>query len=172
VKLRSFGVDIELSEVERLGRTLTGRPHFARVLVQKGYAANTEEAFRRYLGELAPSFVERDAPDVATGIQRIAAAGGLPVAAHPVRLGISDATAEERLFEKLGGAGLRGIEIYHSDHDESDTARYRRIAKKLGLVVTGGSDFHGDAKPRVALGSGVNGSLNIPKSILDELRSA
>lgn len=169
-KLQSLGVDIELKEVEGLGRTLTGRPHFARVLIRKGYAAGYEEAFRRYLGESAPGYVERETPDVATGIQRIALAGGLPVLAHPVRLGISDCVAEEALIGKLRDAGLGGIEVYHSDHSESHQVRYREIARKFGLSVSGGSDFHGDVKPGIALGTGVSGSLNIPKTVLDNLR--
>jgi predicted metal-dependent phosphoesterase TrpH len=171
-KLQSLGVGIELGEVERIGRTLTGRPHFARVLIQKGYAANWEDAFRNYLDESAPSFVEREAPDVPTGIQRIISGGGQAVLAHPVRLGMRDPASEESFIDNLGDAGLKGIEVYHSDHSESDQARYREIARKLALAVTGGSDFHGDIKPGVALGSGVGGSLNIPKSVLDELRKA
>lgn len=171
-KLQSLGVDIELGEVERLGRTLTGRPHFARVLIQKGYAASFEEAFRRYLGEAAPGYVEREGPDVEAGTQRIASAGGLPVLAHPVRLGVRDPAVEEALISKLRDAGLRGIEVYHPDHSDSNQVRYREIAGRLGLAVTGGSDFHGDVKPGVALGSGVTGSLNIPRTVLDELRRA
>ena len=169
-KLRSLGAEIELSEVEQIGRTLTGRPHFARVLIHKGYATDWEEAFRKYLGESAPGFVEREAPEVPTGIQRILSAGGLPVLAHPVRLGIRNATAEESVISELCDAGLKGIEIYHSDHSDSDQVRYREIAKKFGLAVTGGSDFHGDVKPGVALGTGVSGGLSIPRSVLDELR--
>ena len=169
-KLQSLGVEIELGEVERVGRTLTGRPHFARVLIQKGYAANWEEAFRKYLDESAPGFVEREAPDVLTGIQRIISGGGLPVLAHPVRLGIRNTATEEALIGKLCDAGLRGIEVYHSDHSDSDQVRYREIAGKFALAVTGGSDFHGDVKPGVALGTGVSGGLNIPRSVLDELR--
>jgi predicted metal-dependent phosphoesterase TrpH len=169
-KLQSLGLEIELAEVERIGRTLTGRPHFARVLIQKGYAANWEEAFRKYLGESSPGFVEREAPDVPTGIQQIISGGGLPVLAHPVRLGIRNPATEESLIGKLRDAGLRGIEVYHSDHSDSDRARYWEIAGKFALAVTGGSDFHGDVKPGVALGTGVSGSLNIPKSILDDLR--
>jgi predicted metal-dependent phosphoesterase TrpH len=171
-KLQSLGVKIELAEVERLGRTLTGRPHFARVLIQKGYATSFEEAFRRYLGESAPGFVEREAPDVPAGIQRIISGGGLPVLAHPVRLGIRNPAIEESLIGKLRDWGLRGIEVYHSDHSAGDKARYGEIARKFGLAVTGGSDFHGDAKPGVALGTGVSGGLNIPRSILEELRKA
>jgi predicted metal-dependent phosphoesterase TrpH len=169
-KLQSLGVEIELAEVERIGRTLTGRPHFARLLIQKGYAANYEDAFRRYLDESAPGFVEREAPDVPAGIQRIIAGGGLPVLAHPVRLGIRNPATEESLVGKLRDAGLGGIEVYHSDQSISDQSRYREMARKFALAVTGGSDFHGDVKPRVALGTGISGGLNIPKSILEELR--
>ena len=169
-KLQSLGVGIELAEVERIGRTLTGRPHFARVLIQKGYAANWEDAFRNYLDESSPGFVEREAPDVPAGIQRIISGGGLPVLAHPVRLGIRNPAAEESLIGKLRDAGLRGIEVYHSDHGISDQVRYLEIAKRFGLAVTGGSDFHGDIKPGVALGTGICGGLNIPGSILEELR--
>ena len=169
-KLQSLGIDITLAEVERLGRTLTGRPHFARVLIEKGYAASWEDAFRRYLGESAPGFVEREAPDMSAGIQRILKAGGLPVLAHPVRLGIRNPASEEALIGKLCDAGLRGIEVYHSDQNHSDQARYQEIARKFALAVTGGSDFHGDVKPGVALGTGVNDSLDIRKSVLDELR--
>ena len=169
-RLQDMGVEIELSEVERIGRTLTGRPHFARILVQKRYAANVEEAFRKYLDESAPAYVERQEPHAAMGIQQIIAAGGLPVLAHPIRLGIRDSSAEEALIQELRDAGLGGIEAHHSDHQPADVARYAKIAKKYGLAVTGGSDFHGDAKPRVALGTGLNGNLNVPKSVLENLR--
>lgn len=169
--LRSAGVDISLEEVERVGRTLTGRPHFARVLIQKGYASNSEEAFRNYLGESAPSYVERHAPLLAEGIQRVLAAGGLPSLAHPIRLGIRDRAREEALIGEMRQAGLRAIEVYHSDHRPPDVERYATMAEKLGLAVTGGSDFHGGAKPHIALGTGLNRNLNIPRWVLDALRA-
>jgi hypothetical protein len=169
-KLQSMGVAIELSEVERFGRTLTGRPHFARVLIQKGYAADYDDAFRRYFGETGPAFVERHGPEISEAAAQVAAAGGLAVLAHPIRLGIRDASAEEALIRDLRDAGLGGIEVYHSDHSPDDVRRYAEIAKKYGLAVTGGSDFHGDAKPDIALGTGRNGNLDIPKSVLDALR--
>jgi predicted metal-dependent phosphoesterase TrpH len=169
-KLQSMGVEITLHEVERIGRTLTGRPHFARVLVHKGYAANSEEAFRKYLGESASAFVERQQPDANVGIQQILAGGGLPFLAHPGRLNIRDPEAEEHLIAALKDAGLKGIEVYHSDHRQADVERYSGLAKKYDLAVSGGSDFHGDAKPRVALGTGVDGNVNVPKWVLDKLR--
>ncbi len=169
--LRERGVDIELREVETLGRTLTGRPHFARVLIQKGYVSSFDEAFRRYLGELAPSYVERFAPYVADAIQRVIEAGGLPVLAHPIRLGFRDHGAEEEFIRGLRDSGLRGIEVFHSDHRPEDMERYAGIARKYDLAVSGGSDFHGEVKPQISLGTGHNGNLNIPKSVLEGLRA-
>jgi hypothetical protein len=67
-------------------------------------------------------------------------------------------------------AGLAGIEVYHSDHSPSECAFYGALAGRLGLAATGGSDFHGAAKPRIALGTGIDGNLNIPNSVLGELR--
>ena len=170
--LNKQGIDINLGEVERLGRTLTGRPHFARLLIQKGYVSNFDEAFRRYLGELAPSYVERFAPYVAVAIQRVLDAGGLPVLAHPIRLGFRDPDAEEKFIGELRDNGLRGIEVFHSDHRPADMERYAAIARKYNLAVSGGSDFHGDVKPQISLGTGYNGNLNIPRSVLDSLRAA
>jgi hypothetical protein len=170
--LHEQGVDINLGEVERLGRTLTGRPHFARVLIDKGYVSTFDEAFRRYLGETAPTYVERFAPYVEAAIQRVIDAGGLPVLAHPIRLGYRDPEAEEKFIGGLRAAGLRGIEVFHSDHRPADMERYAGIARKYNLAVSGGSDFHGDVKPQISLGTGHNGNLNIPKSVLDGLRAA
>ena len=169
-KLKSLGVEIELPEVEAVGKTLTGRPHFARVLVQKGYARNGEDAFRRYLGETAPSFVERHGPSTAVGIQRVIAGGGLPVIAHPVRLGIRNPEVETAVIGGLRDVGLGGIEVYHSDHKPNDVERYAGLAKKFDLAITGGSDFHGAAKPNISLGTGIGGALNVPRAVLEDLR--
>jgi len=169
-KLQSMGVSIDLGEVEAIGRTLTGRPHFARVLVNKGYASSTDEAFRKYLGESAPGFVHRESPHTVMGIQQIEAGGGLPVLAHPVRLGIRDPKQEEELIGELRDAGLRGLEVYHSDHRPADVERYAALAKKLGLAVSGGSDFHGDAKPNISLGTGAHGNLSVPLKVLSDLK--
>jgi 3',5'-nucleoside bisphosphate phosphatase len=165
------GVHIDLPEVEKLGRTLTGRPHFARVLIEKGYVKTYEEAFRRYLGETAPTYVERFAPYVEAAIQRVRDAGGLPVLAHPIRLGFKDDKSEDKFIGDLRDAGLLGIEVYHSDHRKADMERYAALARKYDLGISGGSDFHGDVKPQIALGTGYNGNLNIPKSVLEGLRA-
>jgi hypothetical protein len=169
--LHDQGIDIELGEVERLGRTLTGRPHFARLLIQKGYVTSFDEAFQRYLGESAPSYVERFAPYIAVAIERVIDAGGLPVLAHPIRLGFRDPKPEEKFIADLRDAGLRGIEVFHSDHRPEDMERYAALARKLNLAISGGSDFHGEVKPQISLGTGFKGNLNIPKSVLDGLRA-
>ena len=168
-KLQFMGIDITLGEVES-SPTLTGRPHFARVLVNKGYASSTDEAFRQYLGEEAPGFVHRDSPHTAVSIQQINTGGGLPVLAHPIRLGIRDHQQEEEFISELRDAGLRGLEVYHSDHRPADVERYAALAEKLKLAVTGGSDFHGAAKPNIQLGTGANGNLNVSRKVLEDLR--
>ena len=168
--LRTAGVDIELAEVEGMGRSLAGRPHFAKILVQKGYSASTDHAFRDYLGETAPGFVERESPQIAFAIQTVIAGGGIPVVAHPVRLGFRDHGDEEAAIEDMRDAGLQGIEAYHSDHSPADCARYLQLAKKYGLAVTGGSDFHGGNKPRIGLGTGIDGNVSVPKYVLDNFR--
>lgn len=171
-RLKERGVDIELSEVEALGRSLAGRPHFARLLVEKGYAANTDEAFRKYLAESAPTFVERDMPHLAFAIQQIVAGGGIPVVAHPIRLGVRDFLQEEQLIIEMQSMGLSGIEAYHSDHNAHDVQRYLALAQKYGMAVSGGSDFHGTAKPLIGLGTGYKGNLHIPREVLTELRES
>lgn len=170
--LREKGIEIDLAEVERIGRTLTGRPHFARILIDKGYVNSYEEAFRRYLGETAPTYVERFAPYVPEAIQRVNEAGGMPVLAHPIRLAYGNGKDEEKFISEMRDAGLKGIEVFHSDHRPEDMERYAGFARKLKLAVSGGSDFHGEAKPQISLGTGHNGNLNIPKSVLDNLRAA
>jgi len=109
---------------------------------------------------------------VADGIRRVLDAGGMPVVAHPIRLGIHNPKAEDAFIRELRDAGLRGIEVFHSDHRPTDMERYGGIARKYGLLVTGGSDFHGEVKPQISLGTGFNGNLNIPISVLNDLRAA
>jgi hypothetical protein len=164
-KLQSIGLDIRIEEVESMGRSMTGRPHFAKLMVQKGYVPNTTEAFRMYLDESAPGYVDRDEPTLAEGIGRIAAAGGVSSLAHPIRLGKRDLAEEEELVSSFVSVGLDAIEAYHSDHSPSDVERYLGYAQKFGLHVTGGSDYHGDNKPSVKLGC-----ANVPTSLLDELQ--
>lgn len=169
--LNKQGVAIDLAEVEAMGRSLAGRPHFAKILIQKGYAHSTEHAFRDFLGETAPGFVERESPDLPLAVQHVIAGGGIPVCAHPIRLGYRDHAQEEACISDMRDAGLLGLEVYHSDHGLTDVNRYRAIAKKYGLIETGGSDFHGHFKPKVSLGTGIAGNVNVPLEVLKRLRA-
>jgi predicted metal-dependent phosphoesterase TrpH len=169
-RLRELGMDIQLEEAEALGRSMTGRPHFARVMVRKGYTRTIREAFDRYLDESAIAYVDRDEPMFEEAVRRVEAAGGIASLAHPIRLDCLDSQTEERMIARMVEMGLPAIEVWHSDHSATDTLRYMKLAQKFGLMATGGSDFHGEVKPNVALGRGP-GHLNIPRSVLDELVS-
>jgi predicted metal-dependent phosphoesterase TrpH len=139
-RLSERGLELALEDVlnETGHRTTSiGRPHIARAMVRKGLLHSVEDAFARYLGRGAPCFVEKYEHDPVEVIGVIREAGGVAVLAHP-GLGISDG-----LIEELAGAGLSGIEVYHSDHAPEVVRRLLRLARKLGLVVTGGSDCHG-----------------------------
>jgi len=169
-RLRSLGLEVTLEEVEARGRSITGRPHFASVLLDKGFVGSRQEAFDKFLDESAIAYVPRLEPTLEEGIRRILGAGGIPSLAHPVRLGKAAGDQFEQAAREMRAAGLIAIEAFHSDHDPKLTGQYLEIARRLDLAVTGGSDFHGEAKPRVRLGSGYNGNLNIPRQVLEDLR--
>ena len=99
----------------------------------------------------------------------IRAAGGVPVVAHPIRLGLPRA-AERELLIRYREAGLLGLEIYHSEHSPELQAYYRQLAEDLELLPSGGSDFHGAVKPDIELGTGSNGNLRVPRQFLEGLR--
>ncbi|MEO7648960.1 MAG: PHP domain-containing protein [Bryobacteraceae bacterium] len=168
-RLQSLGIDVTLEEVERKGRSLTGRPHFAKVMLQKGYVSTIQQAFDDYLDESAQGYVDREEPQLAEGIERIARGGGISSIAHPIRMGYHDHNRLREVVAEMAASGLTALEAYHSDHAASDVARYLDLAREFHLEVTGGSDFHGDVKPGVKLGVG-DGRLNIPRSVLDRLR--
>lgn len=161
-RLRELGFDLTLAEAEEIGHNITGRPHIARVMAQKGYVANLREAFDRYLREGAPAYVEREDPGTREGIERILEAGGIPSLAHLGRMHRHSAADEETLLQTLVGWGLGALEVWHSDHDPKRNARYLEYALKYGLAVTGGSDYHGAHKPSVRLGLGREGNPAAP----------
>lgn len=168
-RLQSMGYQVTLEEVEAVGRNITGRPHFARILRQKGYVAHYEDAFRNLLGECCPAYVEREDPSPEEGIRRICEAGGVTSLAHARRLNKPDSAEEEAMIRRFVDAGLGAIEVYHSDHGESCRSRYANLARKYGLAMTGGSDYHGAHKPDVLLGRGRR-NHRAPLSLLDGLR--
>ena len=159
--LHRRGVVISLEDVRRCnqGRT-SGRPHFARALVELGYADSIQDAFEKYLA--TPAFyaeAERPKPSPEKGIAVIRQAGGVAVLAHPHQLKL-EAPELEALLQQLISLGLQGIEAHYSRHTAEQTRLYLQLAEKYGLLVTSGSDFHGPSvKPDIQLGSGVAGSL-------------
>jgi predicted metal-dependent phosphoesterase TrpH len=168
-RLRSLGIDVRIEEVERKGRSLAGRPHFAKLMLEKGYVSTIQQAFDDYLDESAKGYVDRKEPDIKHAIERLAAAGGISSVAHPVRMGYRDPEKMRALVAELRDAGLSALEVHHSDHRPADVAQYLELAREFDLGVTGGSDFHGDVKPGIRLGTGA-GNLNIPLSVLEQLR--
>ena len=131
----------------------TGRMHFAQALMRKGYVQSVAEAFRRYIGFDAPAYVDKERFTAAHVIEVIHAASGLAVLAHPVSLNLENRMQFERVVRELAGQGLDGLEAYHTDHDAATTRMFLDLARRLTLGPTGGSDFHGTAKPHVHLGN-------------------
>jgi len=169
-KLQSLGLDITLEEVEKQGRTLTGRPHFARVLVEKGYANDLQHAFDEYLDESAPGYVDRKEVPVEEAIRRVRESGGIASMAHPVRVAKNNWEKLGVWVGELAGFGMQAIEVLHSDHAPESRAYYQSLADRYSLAVTGGSDFHGGNKPNISLGTGIRGNLKVPYDLLERLR--
>jgi predicted metal-dependent phosphoesterase TrpH len=167
--LRGLGVEMTLSDAEVYGRNQVGRPHFAKVLCEKGYVSTLQEAFDLYLADDARAAAERDEPSLEEGIKRICEAGGLASLAHPVRLPQQGRELSE-LVAKLIPSGLGGIEVYHSEHRPEDSSAYLDLARQFDLVPTGGSDYHGANKPGVQLGSGIDGNIYLPYSFLEQMK--
>jgi predicted metal-dependent phosphoesterase TrpH len=142
-KLNELGIAITWEEVQAKKRGASpqkniGRPHIAEVLVDKGVVRSMNEAFDRYLGKDGAAYVTTKRISPFEAIDLIKEAGGVPVLAHP---GLYE---NDALVEEIIAHGLAGLEVYHPDHDEEHTQRYREMAEQHGLIVTGGSDFHGE----------------------------
>jgi predicted metal-dependent phosphoesterase TrpH len=166
-RLRELGFDITVEEAEARGRGMTGRPHFAALMLEKGYVKTLRQAFDDYLDESAVGYVYRREPQFSEGVAVIRKAGGIASLAHPIRV-YGDVP---KMMPELCGYGLNAIEAYHSDHGPRETELYLGLAKRYGLLVTGGSDFHGGVKPGVKLGTGADGNLHIPPEVMKGLRN-
>ncbi len=157
--LQALGVPLTLAEVTAAAppEANVGRPHFAQTLVDKGIVADLSEAFDRFLGDNAPAYVPSASLIPAEAIALIHAAGGLAFLAHPGLLRLAPGeTARERLAA-LKALGLDGVEVFYPKHTVPQIDRFQSLAHDLGLLVTGGSDFHGANKPDVPLGVVLNG---------------
>ncbi len=158
-RLRKVGLDLDYEEVlAEAGSAAVGKPHFAAVIIRSGYAKSMDEAFELFLRRGRPGYVEREKIGPERCIAVIRAAGGIPVLAHPHYLETGNSGHMEKLVLDLVGLGLMGIEAFYPDHTLEEVERYKALADRHRLLVTGGSDFHGDAKPEARLGAGSGGN--------------
>lgn len=171
-RLNHSGITVALADIQaETGSQQIGRPHIAQWLVKKGLAASVDDAFDRYLGKGRPGYVEKPRVPADEAILQIRKAGGLAVLAHPGLLDLRDAETYERLLVELISMGLQGIEVYYPEHSDRQRAFFADLAAKLGLLVTGGTDFHGDINPEIQLGIG-RGDLYIPYAIYESIITA
>ncbi len=172
-RLNELGIPVTFEEVEAEAGgpgSQIGRPHFAAVLVRHGAVADYQSAFDEYLAKGAKAYIGRKLFKPAEATQLMVDAGVVPVRAHPFTLQL-DADEVEALVDELVDAGLRGIEGYHGDLPADDQEPYRVIGRRRGLIVSGGSDYHGSMRPDRALPGGKHGVV-VPVEVLEELRDA
>jgi len=172
-RLQKLGFDITLQEVwdAKAESGQIGRPHIAQILQNKGYASSINEAFDKYLGRGRPAYVDKYRLDCAQAMEIIRGAGGVPVLAHPGLIPIEDPQQLEAFIALLKSFGLKGLEVYYSEHDPAATAFYESIAQRHDLLMTGGSDYHGAIKPEVKMGTG-KGDMFVPFELYARLREA
>ena len=174
-KLQSQGIRISLEALkEAFPNAVITRANFARYMLDHGYIQAISEAFDRYIGEGCPCFVERKKISPLQAVSLIIENGGIPVLAHPILYHLSEDDLY-KLTQQMKEAGLVGIEAIYSRNHKNDEAKMRHLARHFGLKISGGSDFHGDNKPDIALGWGClkennQGNLKIPYQVLEELR--
>ena len=167
--LQEAGIDITFEKLmeEYPGSVIT-RAHYARFLHDHGYTSSMKEAFERYVGDHTKYFVPREKVTPVQAVELILRAGGIPILAHPVIYGLGK-TALDTLVSELKAAGLIGIEAVYSTYTPSDERDIKALALKHDLAISGGSDFHGKAKPDIDLAVG-RGKLFVHEGILKGLR--
>ena len=168
-RLKQLGIPIDMAELESIaGPGQIGRPHFAALLVQKGVVPTRGEAFRRFLRQGAPAWVDRFAYSAAESIDMIHQAGGIAIFAHPGQLD-PGLTFLPLLIYQLAERGLDGLETYYPSYSRSMQKRLLRIANTYKLIGTGGSDYHGSTRGSATMAGGTS-SFRPPASILDQVR--
>jgi 3',5'-nucleoside bisphosphate phosphatase len=166
-RLNQLGMDIQYDEVtQAAGGNIVGRPHIGQVMMEKGYVKSIHEAFSKYLGGQGQAYVRKDKLSAQEAINAIHQADGLAVLAHPTQLRLDSTSQLEHAVARLKTLGLDGIETRHSDHTPRDTERFTKLANKLGLITTGGSDYHGSRKILEL------GSQKVPLAIYENLLNA
>lgn len=169
VKLNQLGFPITLKDLKNLskGNVIT-RAHYGKWFLQKGYVKSISEAFQKYIGADCPGYVRRQLPTPKECISMIKEAKGIPVLAHPFLYSFSDQELSA-VLKQLKQEGLRGIEVMHSTHTLHQEKTLWHLAHHYGLLMTGGSDFHGTNKPDIDIGVG-KGNLQIPYKMVESLK--
>ncbi len=168
-RLCALGLAVTIEEVEaEAGGDVVARPHIARVLVKKGYVGSIVEAFERYLKKGAPAYADRPRVELRDAIAAVRAAGGASVLCHPSTLGIDDDEALLAELRRFALAGLDAVEVRCGRSTRADMARWEGLVQDVGLLPSGGSDFHGDNKPDLKVGTG-RGKLRVPLEWLEAL---
>jgi len=155
---------------ERFGAAI-GRPHFAQILVELGVAADMYDAFRRYVEKGQKYYLPRNFLSIEKSVACIREAGGIPVLAHPFQYKMDDARIRE-LLSICTDNGLMGMECRYSGYGEDKVSYLEALKREYHLLETGGSDFHGDHKPGIKLGCGIDNNLFVPYDFLEELKEA
>ena len=167
--LNQLGFDISYEQIKQnAGGNIITRAHFANVLVQKNIVKNTKDAFDKYLSTDKPAYVQRQALSPALCIQTIQKSGGVAVLAHPT-LYHMDYNEIELLSQELKSYGLNAIETQYSSYSSEQSKKITALADKIGLLYSGGSDFHGKNKPNIDIGVGKN-NLHIHNSYWEALK--
>lgn len=171
-KLNELGLSVTLGQIEaETGKEEISRPHIADHLVRKGYASDIDDAFDRYLARGQPAYIDKFRIPAEQALSAIHESGGISVLAHPCLLPDSLQTKLEEFVSYLAGIGLDGIEAYYPGHSHQQTAECEKIAEKQGILVTGGTDFHGDINPQIKMGCGL-GDMAVPYEVFLELTRA
>jgi hypothetical protein len=171
-RLNRIGLDVSWDEVvdeaggpDGIGSI--GRPHLAAVMVRKGHVLSTRQAFDRYLGGSGVAYVDNNQLSAERAISAVRAAGGMVSLAHPLQLRRQTPVQLEAMVRELAEQGLEGLEVIHSGHDDDTVARFTRMADRLGLVTTGGSDFHGSNKSSIRIGRPAG--REVPREFFDRV---
>lgn len=169
-ELTRLGMPVSLDEVlVQAGEGSVGRPHIAAVMVAKGYVPDIKTAFDLWLANGGPAYVKRRLLTPEEGIGLAVESGAVPVLAHPHTLGINRAAEMAELLDELIGYGLVGLEAHYSSYRQHERDGYADLARRFGLIASGGSDYHGTYKAGLELGTGY-GDLHIQEEIMETLR--
>ncbi len=168
-RFQNAGISITLDEVMAGNPdTVITRAHFARVLLEKGYVKNMDQAFKKYLDYSGPYCPRKEKITPEHAMKILTDCKASPVLAHPYQYHLGDKKTEE-LVCYLKDLGLQGLEVYHSSNNQYESGKLRKLARKYDLFPTGGSDFHGSNKPDISLGVG-RGGLRITALLLDDIK--